>query len=142
MLSKRNISILVALLVLIGVGVYLFSPKHYPSVLLPKLSYEEHQKRCTAHKSDQDCSADPYCEGVEVTPVCINGKDGQVCLDGGYVCHPKSELTKQEKNPYPTNVSCNGRTTPEHCQTTTDCKWEEQPGGAKCIFVSEERQDL
>lgn len=125
----------------IGAGVYYFVPEQYPKTLLPKLSSEEHQKRCALHKSDQDCKADPYCEGVEVTPVCIDGKDGQVCLDGGYVCHPKSELTKKPTKDY-SKIHCNNRMTQEECETTTECGWEPQPGAYKCVTVSQERQDF
>ncbi len=134
-------SVIAGALVLVTLAEYFFFPAKFPALVLPKLPYEEQHARCTAHKDDQSCNSDPYCYSVEVTPVCVPGKDGQqVCLNGGYQCYANSKYTKDRIAPITTN--CNQRMTLEACQTTTDCKWEEQPGGAKCIWISEERQDL
>ncbi len=127
-------------LILLAVAEYFFFPQKFPAIILPKLPYEEHQARCSAHTDDVSCKADPYCYAIEVTPVCVNGKDGQVCLNGGYQCYHDSKYT-EDRTIVP-KTECNQRMDQDTCQTTTDCKWEEQPGGAKCIVVSQERQDM
>ncbi|MBP9761360.1 MAG: hypothetical protein KBD15_03935 [Candidatus Magasanikbacteria bacterium] len=66
------------------------------TILLPKLSQEQHQERCRQHTAADTCEADPYCQSIELTPVCIQSNGEQVCLDGGYQCSPKPELTKEE----------------------------------------------
>jgi hypothetical protein len=76
---------------IVGVAGYFLFPKQYPTVLLPKLSQDKIQKRCSAHTSQDTCESDPYCASVEMTPVCIQTPEGQNCLPGGYFCSGRAQ---------------------------------------------------
>lgn len=93
MLNKKILFILIGVILIMASAlvVYFVFPKHYPTVLLPKISQDKIQKRCSAHTSQDTCEADPYCASVEMTPVCIQTPEGQNCLPGGYFCSGRAQ---------------------------------------------------
>lgn len=92
-LNNKLLFIVIGVILVMGSAlvVYFVFPKQYPTVLLPKISQEEIQKRCSAHTSQDTCESDPYCVSFEMTPVCLQTPEGQNCLPGGYFCSSRTK---------------------------------------------------